>query len=212
MSLRNKKKTQTRNTILEATKHLIETEEFEVITTRLIAETAEISYQTLYNYFPTKTDILTEIFKEHFIGSEETYQQIARTYSGDLINALVQLNQSYFGSVPSKSESSDYLDTLTKIFYGSKINERLSLIESLDQSGAEKYQAILAITRGMGLLREDTDIQLMAHTLWIISAYALRNLLISETEPNGSIYLESLNLQTTQLVKPYLLERPANAS
>jgi len=208
MSLRNKKKTQTRATILEATKRLIETEEFDVITTRLIAETAEISYQTLYNYFPTKTDILTELLKKHLVGSEETYQQIVRTFSGELIRSLEELNRSRFNFVLSNSEgANEYLDTLTKIFFGTKLNERLSLIESLDQSGAEQYQAILALTKGMGLLREDTDIQLMAHTLWIISAYAVRNFLISETEPNGSIFLESLNLQTTQLVKPYLLEK-----
>jgi len=208
MSLRNKKKTQTRATILEATKRLIETKEFESITTRLIAETAEISYQTLYNYFPTKTDILTELLKKHLVGSEETYQQIVRTFSGELIRSLEELNRSRFNFVLSNSEgANEYLDTLTKIFFGTKLNERLSLIESLDQSGAEQYQAILALTKGMGLLREDTDIQLMAHTLWIISAYAVRNFLISETEPNGSIFLESLNLQTTQLVKPYLLEK-----
>ncbi len=208
MSLRNKKKTQTRATILEATKRLIETEEFDAITTRLIAETAEISYQTLYNYFPTKTEILTELLKKHFVGSHETYQQIVRTFSGELIRSLQELNRSRFNFVLSNSEgANEYLDTLTKIFFGTKLNERLSLIESLDQSGAEQYQAILALTKGMGLLREDTDIQLMAHTLWIISAYAVRNFLISETEPDGSIFLESLNLQTTQLVKPYLLEK-----
>ena len=209
MSLRHKKKIQTRAKILETTKHIIETEEFDVITTRLIAETAEISYQTLYNYFPTKTDILTELFlKGNFVGSEETYQQIVRTFSGELIHSLQELNRSRFNFVLSNSEgANEYLDTLTKIFFGTKLNERLSLIESLDQSGAEQYQAILALTKGMGLLREDTDIQLMAHTLWIISAYAVRNFLISETEPDGSIFLESLNLQTTQLVKPYLLEK-----
>jgi len=208
MSLRNKKKKQTRNTILEATKHLIETKGFEFVTTRLIAETAEISYQTLYNYFPTKTDILTELLRKHLVGSEETYQQIVRTFSGELIRSLQELNRLRFNFVLSNSEgANEYLDTLTKIFFGTKLNERLSLIESLDQSGAEQYQAILALTKGMGLLREDTDIQLMAHTLWIISAYAVRNFLISETEPDGSIFLESLNLQTTQLVKPYLLEK-----
>ena len=209
MSLRNKKKIQTRVKILEATKHLIETEEFNAITTRLIAETAEISYQTLYNYFPTKTDILTEIIKEHFVGSEETYQKILRTFSGELMRSLEELNRSRFNFVLSHSQDGhEYLDTLIKnIYFGAKPNSRLSLMESLDQSGAEQYHAVLALTKGMGLLREDTDIQLMAHTLWIISAYAVRNFLISETEPNGSIFLESLNLQTTQLVKPYLLEK-----
>mgnify|MGYP002825956439 FL=1 len=91
MSLRSKNKERTRTSIIGATKTLIETEEFESISTRLIAQTAEVSYQTLYNYFPTKNDILIEIFKEHFVGSEQAYQQIVRTFSGNLIDSLRQL-------------------------------------------------------------------------------------------------------------------------
>ena len=207
MSLRDKKKTQTRTAILSATRLLIETKEFESITTRLIAETAEISYQTLYNYFPTKTDILTELVKEHFDNSGETYQQIVRTFSGDLIDALLQLNQSFFRWVPSKNESSDYFDIWAKIFFGTKSSERLSLVQSFDQLFGEQYHSILALARGMGLFKEHTDIQLMAHTLEIVSSYAVQTFLISEPQSKNSAFLESLNLQTIQLVKPYLLEK-----
>ena len=207
MSLRSKNKERTRTSIIGATKTLIETEEFESISTRLIAQTAEVSYQTLYNYFPTKNDILIEIFKEHFIGSERAYQQIVRTFSGNLIDSLRQLNKSRFNLVLSRGDDiSGEFTVLTKVFFGVKTSQRLGLIESLDQSGGEQYQAILSLARGMGLLEEDTDIQLMSHTLQIISSYAMQNFLLIEPENQNTVFLESLDLQTMQLVKPYLIE------
>jgi len=207
MSLRSKNKERTRTSIIGATKTLIATEEFESISTRLIAQTAEVSYQTLYNYFPTKNDILIEIFKEHFVGSEQAYQQIVRTFSGNLIDSLRQLNKSRFNMVLSRGDDmSGEFTILTKVFFGVKTNQRLGLIESLDQSGGEQYQAILSLARGMGLLEEDTDIQLMSHTLQIISSYAMQNFLLIEPENQNTAFLESLDLQTMQLVKPYLIE------
>ena len=80
MSLRERKKQKTQQAILEAAKSLIEREGFESVTTRLIAEAADISYQTLYNYFPSKNDILIELLKEKLVGSEESYKQIIRTF------------------------------------------------------------------------------------------------------------------------------------
>ena len=84
-------------------------------------------------------------------------------------------------------------------------NQKFNLLELLDQFGSEQYQAILAIARGMGVLQEDTDIQLMAHTIQIISNYSMQSLFMTEIIKDDSIFLEVLNQQTGQLVKPYLL-------
>ena len=85
-------------------------------------------------------------------------------------------------------------------------NQKLNLIESLDQFGGEQYQAILALARGIRVLQENTDIQLMAHTLQIISTYGVQSVLTSEVRDDASIFLDALNQQTEQLVKPYLLK------
>ena len=61
MSLRERKKQKTQQAILEAARTLIEREEFDSVTTRLIAETADVSYQTLYNYFSSKNLSLIHI-------------------------------------------------------------------------------------------------------------------------------------------------------
>ena len=167
MSLRERKKQKTQQAILEAARTLIEQEEFDSVTTRLIAETADVSYQTLYNYFPSKNDILIELLKENLVGSEETYQRIIRTFSGDVLDSLQQLNRSRLEFVLAYRDPADeYINITMKIF--TTTNHKLNLIESLDQFGGEQYQAILALARGMGVLQENTDIQLMAHTLQII--------------------------------------------
>ena len=204
MSLRERKKQKTQQAILEATRTVIELEEIESVTTRLIANTADISYQTLYNYFPSKYDILIELLKEKLAGSEETYQQIIRTFSGDLLDSLQQLNRSRLDfALNYRDPEEEYLKIAMKIL--TTTNQKFNLLELLDQFGSEQYQAILAIARGMGVLQEDTDIQLMAHTIQIISNYSMQSLFMTEIIKDDSIFLEVLNQQTGQLVKPYLL-------
>ena len=205
MSLRVRKKQKTQQAILEAARTLIEREEFESVTTRLIAETADVSYQTLYNYFPSKNDILIELLKEKLVGSEETYQRIIRTFSGDVLDSIQQLNRARLEFALAYSDPVDEFKNITmKIFTSS--NQKLHLIESLDQFGGERYQAILALARGMGVLQENTDIQLMAHTLQIISTYGVQSVLMSGVRDDASIFLDALDQQTGQLVRPYLLQ------
>ena len=205
MSLRERKKQKTQQAILEAARTLIEREEFDSVTTRLIAETADVSYQTLYNYFPSKNDILIELLKEKLVGSEETYQRIIRTFSGDVLDSIQQLNRARLEFALAYSDPVDEFKNITmKIFTSS--NQKLHLIESLDQFGGERYQAILALARGMGVLQENTDIQLMAHTLQIISTYGVQSVLMSGVRDDASIFLDALDQQTGQLVRPYLLQ------
>ena len=205
MSLRERKKQKTQQAILEAARSLIEREEFDSVTTRLIAETADVSYQTLYNYFPSKNDILIELLKEKLVGSEGTYQRIIRTFSGDVLDSLQQLNRARLEFALAYNDPVDEFKNITmKIF--TTTNHKLNLIESLDQFGGERYHAILALARGMGVLQENTDIQLMAHTLQIISTYGVQSILMSEVKDDTAIFLDALNQQTVQLVRPYLLQ------
>ena len=205
MSLRERKKQKTQQAILEAARTLIEQEEFDSVTTRLIAQTADVSYQTLYNYFPSKNDILIELLKEKLVGSDKTYQKIIRTFSGDVLESLKRLNQSRIEFALAYSDPVDeFINITMKIFTTS--NQKLNLIESLDQFGGEQYHAILALARGMGVLQENTDIQLMAHTLQILSTHGVQSVVVSVMRDDASIFLDALNQQTEQLVRPYLLQ------
>ena len=207
MSLRERKKKKTQQAILDAARSLMERDQIASLTTRLIAKTADVSYQTLYNYFPTKNDILIALLKEKHASSEKDYRRIIRTFSGEVIDSLKQLNQSRLEfAMGYRGPMEEYLNITMKIL--TTTNQKFNLIELLDQFGGEQYQAILVLARGMGVIHEDTDIQLMAHTLQIISTYGMQALLTTEIRKNDSIFLEVLNQQTEQLTKPYLLRNP----
>ena len=207
MSLRERKKKKTQQAILDAARSLMERDQIASLTTRLIAKTADVSYQTLYNYFPTKNDILIALLKEKHASSEKDYRRIIRTFSGEVIDSLKQLNQSRLEfAMGYRGPMEEYLNITMKIL--TTTNQKYNLVELLDQFGGEQYQAILALARGMGVIHEDTDIQLMAHTLQIISTYGMQALLTTEIRKNDSIFLEVLNQQTEQLTKPYLLRNP----
>ena len=64
MSLREAKKQRARQDILAAARELIDADGYEQTTMRDIAAAAELSYQTLYNYFPTKALILQALLLE----------------------------------------------------------------------------------------------------------------------------------------------------
>ena len=58
MSLREQKKVRARSDILAAANTLIARKGYENTTMREIADAANLSYQTLYNYFPSKAQIV----------------------------------------------------------------------------------------------------------------------------------------------------------
>ena len=58
LGLRERKKEQTRQLIAETARRLFSERGFESVTVAEIARTAEVSEQTVFNYFPTKEDLV----------------------------------------------------------------------------------------------------------------------------------------------------------
>src|SRR3978361_4336 len=58
LGLRERKKEQTRQLIAETARRLFSERGFERVTVAEIARTAEVSEQTVFNYFPTKEDLV----------------------------------------------------------------------------------------------------------------------------------------------------------
>ena len=58
MSLRKINRQKTRTAILDAARNLARESDWQALTTRQIAKAAQVSYQTLYNYFPSKAEIV----------------------------------------------------------------------------------------------------------------------------------------------------------
>ena len=200
MSLRQKKRMQTEATILDAARALCQGDNWSAISTRDIAAKAGISYQTLYNYFPSKAAIIQALIVSTYIGPEQTFQSIIKRYQGNLLESLRELNQARLALVREKDP--EWWVSLNRYFsrFEPGTSEVSHLVNLVDKSGDAYFYALLRTAQGVGDLQPNVDIQLMAHSLHSLSNSAFERLVAG----GGSTPEAILEQQTRQLVAPYL--------
>ena len=99
MSLRQINRQKTRLAILDAARTLAGDSAWGAITTRQIADAAQVSYQTLYNYFPSKAEIVRALIVETYVGPEEGMLNIIKRYQDDLLASINEINAARFNSI-----------------------------------------------------------------------------------------------------------------
>jgi AcrR family transcriptional regulator len=204
MSLRQLNRQKTRVAILTAAKALAATSNWQDLTTREIAKAAEVSYQTLYNYFPSKAEIVRALIVDTYVGPEDALLAIIKNYRGDLLASINEINATRFALIQATDPQWWFL--LSSYFApgrdGSTSGARI--MELVDQSGDSYYYQLLRLAQGTGQLRDDVDIQLMSHTLYCIANSAGERLIFAEA--NFDVLQQVLAQQSAQVVTPYLNE------
>jgi AcrR family transcriptional regulator len=204
MSLRQLNRQKTRAAILTAAKALAATSNWQDLTTREIARAAEVSYQTLYNYFPSKAEIVRALIVDTYVGPEDALLAIIKNYRGDLLASINEINATRFALIQATDPQWWFL--LSSYFApgrdGSTSGARI--MELVDQSGDSYYYQLLRLAQGTGQLRDDVDIQLMSHTLYCIANSAGERLIFAEA--NFDSLQQVLAQQSAQVVTPYLSE------
>jgi AcrR family transcriptional regulator len=204
MSLRQLNRQKTRAAILTAAKALAATSNWQDLTTREIARAAEVSYQTLYNYFPSKAEIVRALIVDTYVGPEDALLAIIKNYRGDLLASINEINATRFALIQATDPQWWFL--LSSYFApgrdGSTSGARI--MELVDQSGDSYYYQLLRLAQGTGQLRDDVDIQLMSHTLYCIANSAGERLIFAEA--NFDSLQQVLAQQSAQVVTPYLNE------
>ena len=202
MSLREKNKARTRTAILTAAKELAKQGQWDAVTTRQIADAAGVSYQTLYNYYPSKASILVEMLLEVYVGPGPAISDAVKHYDGDLLGTLDEINQLRFQSF-GRDDVKWILTITASLTMPDQSSEATNLIETIDHAGDGYYYSALSMAKGMGHLQDDVDIQLMAHTLSGITSATLSRFILNNT--NAQAQIQTLRQQIEQLVRPYLI-------
>jgi AcrR family transcriptional regulator len=202
MSLRQINRQKTRLAILDAARSLAADSAWYLITTRQIAESAQVSYQTLYNYFPSKAEIARALIIETYVGPEEDMLNIIRRYEDDLLASINEINAARFNSIQAADPQWWVLISSYFAPVGDGGYSGANVLELVDQSGDSYYYQLLRQAQGTGKLRLEVDIQLMAHTLYCIANSAGERLILAEA--NAAALQAVLAEQSAQLVTPYL--------
>ena len=202
MSLREKNKARTRTAILTAAKELAKQGQWDAITTRQIADAAGVSYQTLYNSYPSKASILVEMLLEVYVGPGPAISDAVKHYDGDLLGTLDEINQLRFQSF-GRDDVKWILTITASLTMPDQSSEATNLIETIDHAGDGYYYSALSMAKGMGHLQDDVDIQLMAHTLSGITSATLSRFILNNA--NAQAQIQTLRQQIEQLVRPYLI-------
>lgn len=202
MSIREKNKARTRTAILTAAKELAKQGQWDAVTTRQIADAAGVSYQTLYNYYPSKASILVEMLLEVYVGPGPAISDAVKHYDGDLLGTLDEINQLRFQSF-GRDDVKWILTITASLTMPDQSSEATNLIETIDHAGDGYYYSALSMAKGMGHLQDDVDIQLMAHTLSGITSATLSRFILNNA--NAQAQIQTLRQQIEQLVRPYLI-------
>ena len=199
MSLRQQNKARARANILQAAASLIATHGAAKTTTREIAKHAGVSYQTLYNYFPTKAHIIQALMADDLQAWGNAVDAVIKQYSGDLLATLDQINRIVLDQF--QGEKMELWREIGAQLFQHQVGEQE--FASLNQVAHERYYALLSMAQGMGQLRPDVDLHLLAHTLFCLSDYAMLSVFL--TQPgNETTLLQTLHEQLALVVEPYL--------
>ena len=202
MSLREKNKARTRTAILNAARDLAKQGQWDAITTRQIADAAGVSYQTLYNYYPSKASILVEMLLEVYVGPGPAINDAVKHYDSDLLGTLDKINQLRFQSF-GRDDVKWILTITASLTMPDQSSEATNLIETIDHAGEGYYYSALSMAKGMGHLQNDVDVELMAHTLSGITNTTLSRFILNSA--NAQAQIQTLRQQIEQLVRPYLI-------
>ena len=204
LPLRERKKRRARIAILQAASRLIEERGYEQATMRDIAAEAELSYQTLYNYFPTKALILQEILTVKVQHVAARIEDVLQSYEGGLVEALDAVNRIRFELIAYEDRDLWRIVTVDLIHHTVEADAVYRLI---DQEAHSALEALLRQARASAELMDSVDVPLLADTLFSLFQQHLSRFLFSdhasETEALETA-LQTLGRQTRLLITPYL--------
>ena len=200
MSLREQKKQLSRNSILKAAEKLINRLGYENAKMRDIAKSANVSYQTLYNYFPTKALIVQSLLMQEMSHLDMRIADLIERYGG---KPLTLLNNMVKAQIDAISHRNRDLWREVTIEILSNSSSAQDLYTAIDKTAHQQILQTLALFQQRKELDPYVDIEVLAHTLYVVIDYAILQYLIQPTLSKVAL-LKELRKQIEVILTPYL--------
>jgi AcrR family transcriptional regulator len=178
MRTREQNKKLVKDRIIHACIALLGRQEISSITSRQLATEAKISYQTLYNHYPTQAQIFADALRQSSNTLSEQLDLIVKNYDANLLASfasidLTRLEHLNRGGKETWQFIANNLHANQQSSAYHQDSDDAALIKILDPRIYERTHWLLQTSQGMGDLQEKLDLQLLSYTLICLSDYAL---------------------------------------
>jgi AcrR family transcriptional regulator len=165
----------TRRRIVEATRRLLESDGYAGMTIEAIAQQAEVSAQSVYAIFKSKTGILIELLDQSMFGTD--YEEVVqRTLSASDPEKRLRLAAGVARQI--RSAQSAMFDLLRGA--GVVAPELAKLQHQRERLRYKKEQGMITFLRDSGSLRPDIDHQTARDVFWMLTGGDVYRMLVHE--------------------------------
>jgi AcrR family transcriptional regulator len=208
MSLREQKKGKARADILAAATDIIHRRGFDHTTLREIAEAAQVSHQTLYNYFPGKASIFRALLARETLPLVEKLSKIADDPGPDLLAAL---NRGFSVTLEhlERGDRRIWREIIAHAFHSAP--EHVGFFATFYDGAQGRLERIIEASKRARYLRADTDTRVLAQTLYAIVDFAFLSFVI-QTDDSARNAFARVRDQVALVVTPYLSTSRRRAS
>jgi len=200
LSLRARKKQQARDDILAAAEKLIKKRGYPHTTMKDIAAEANMSYQTLYNYFPTKSVIVQSMLLKDVVTAAARAEKLILNYKSDPI-ALICSGAKIQLDMVSARDRHLWREFVAEYMIHSQ--DMPEAVEQTDLGAHTRIERALKTTRKAGHLSTEVDIVVMANIIYNTTEMAFLAY-IMRPELTRADMLRAFNKEISLIISPYL--------
>jgi AcrR family transcriptional regulator len=171
--LRDRKKLKQRGELIAAAMRLFRDHGFERTRMEDIALAAEVSVATVYNYFPTKQQILLDIVRANALSSQEPSAAILADPPADPLDAFMALMKIETGDIQGDPDKKLWRELLASMIRDQDNRVEIEELRGLFRSNLRR------LTRSLvhrGSLGEEVDVEAIVDIAYAIFAYHFRQL------------------------------------
>ena len=198
-SLREQKKARARKLILDAAQTLIQDVGYAQTKMRDVAFAADMSYQTLYNYFPTKGLILQELLMRDLLKLDRATFTILHSKESPTTK-LRDLAKSYIDAI-APNERDLWKEVCAELLKAT--SDHSCLLDLLDRQALNKLENALSHAQSTNELDPHIEATVLAQVIFSLIDASLMRYLVNERITRASM-LASVSAQLRFCITPYL--------
>ena len=200
MSLRERKKQRVRDEILAAAGNLIMRLGYHATNMRAIADDANISHQTLYNYFPTKAALVQALLNRDAAKITEPLNALLDEPHPDLLTLFNAVMSILFEVLDQNDRSLWREVTAVSI---RQLGDFRPMYDDYYQDALQRIGGAVGKAQLGGDLVETVDAELLAQTIYRIVDHACLEFIV-RPELTADDMISQVVAQLELLIRPYL--------